>query len=390
MTDRPRRRRKADQTTIRQEVADRIAEAREKTRPARTPKKPKTDLPPELIAPIPPRAPAPTPEPEPTPTPTPNPGGVLGSYGNASIDQHDALFQAGSDAVKRKKGVRVRPRILKAMMGVESGEDGNYPVSKCRASDGYPGPRSCGPMQIKWAYHEQRCPSCSQGSLADNIEMAAHIIGDTMLAKGLDEYGAYTAAYLTADDINGTTQQAAVAGLRRRVAQMEADAGAKPPPPPEPVPPPNDPIEVIVGGVPFTDDYGWLADAGLNYYGYGVGHGTTRPTQHPAIDVPLPCGTPLFAPGAGVVDCVGGAGRARWGQSCGAYADVDGGGVGNITILLDGAVKLTLGHCRHAFVNPGDRVAAGQKVATAGSMGGCHVHIEVSVESGEDGICFSR
>lgn len=177
------------------------------------------------------------PNPEGLPSPT------LGSYGNPSIDQHDAHFLAASRAVERKKGIQVNPRFLKALMGLESGENGNYPVSRCRESDGYPGPRSCGPMQIKWPYHRQRCPECDQRTVAGHIEMAAHIIGDTMRTSGVDEYGAYTRAYLTADDINGTTQQEAVQGLKRRVRQMDADAGPTGPEPPviafppEPAPP---------------------------------------------------------------------------------------------------------------------------------------------------------
>lgn len=146
----------------------------------------------------------------------------------------------------------------------------------------------------------------------------------------------------------------------------------------------RDPISVIVGGKVPPIDYGWRSDAGLDYYRYGVGHGTNRSTEHTGLDIPLACGTALYAPFDGVVDCVGEAGTPRWGQGCGAYRDVDGGGVGNLTILLDtqyqgSPVKLTLGHVRQAFVRPGDRVKAGQRVATVGSMNGCHVHVETSI-----------
>jgi hypothetical protein len=57
---------------------------------------------------------------------------------------------------------------------------------------------------------------------------------------------------------------------------------------------------------------------------------------------------------------------------------MDGGGKGNLTILHDAGIKLTLGHVRDVFVKPGDRVKQGQRVATVGSMNGCHVHVEVS------------
>ena len=153
---------------------------------------------------------------------------------------------------------------------------------------------------------------------------------------------------------------------------------------------PVDPIRVIVGGPYPAIDYGFGSDVGLNYYKYGVNHGTSRPTQHTGYDVSVPCGTKLYTPISGVVDCVGSRGTPRWGQGCGAYADVDGGGVGNITIYGDSGHKLTLGHCRLAHVKPGDRVTAGQLVGTVGSMNGCHVHVEVSIAIEEGERCPPR
>ncbi len=184
----------------------------------------------------------PTPEPEtpvpPKPPPATEPS-ALGSYGVPSIDAHDAAFLAGSQAVAAKRGVRVDPRVLKGMMGGESGEDGTYPVERCRPFDGHPGPRSCGPMQIKWGFHVQRCPECDEGTVAGHVEMAAHIIGMTMQAHRCDEYEAYVRGYLTSDDINGTSQQAAVKAIKQRVAAMVKDAradGPVPEPKPEPKP----------------------------------------------------------------------------------------------------------------------------------------------------------
>ncbi len=303
---------------------------------------------------------------------------ILGSFGNASIDQWDTAFVNAVDAVKDTRGVWVDPHVLKAMMDVESGGDGNYPPTRCRPSDGYDNVPACGPMQIKWQYHQQRCPECDSKTVAGQIEMAAHIIGMTMLERDGTEYDAITAVYFPGGDVNGTTQKAYVDRVRSLVGIMEQDAGGTTPAP-KPKPP-IDPISVIVGGASHPPiDYGWRADAGLSYYAYGVGHGTTSATQHTGYDVGVECGTRLFSPIAGVVDCVGNAGTPRWGQGCGAYADVDGGGTGNITIFGDSGLKLTLGHCHSARVSPGQRVAVGQQVGTSGSMNGCHVHVEVSV-----------
>ena len=105
-----------------------------------------------------------------------------------------------------------------------------------------------------------------------------------------------------------------------------------------------------------------------------------RETFSDLISMITPDETPLYTPVAGKVLCVGNRGQNTWGQGCGAYADTMGGGVGNITIMLDSGHKLNLGHCSASYVEPGQRVAAGQKVGRSGGMNGSHVHIEVAIE----------
>lgn len=107
-----------------------------------------------------PEEPATTPQ-EPQAAPKPRPTGAhLGSYGNASIDQWDQAFiEAGEQH-------GVDPRLLKAMMDVESGGNGDLPLDRCR-SDG-----SCGPMQVKpgiWGHVT---------SVPEQIAQAAKILGD--------------------------------------------------------------------------------------------------------------------------------------------------------------------------------------------------------------------
>lgn len=182
------------------------------------------------------------------------------------------------------------------------------------------------------------------------------------------------------DTVNGNTGTWYRNTLNALIKEQDAN-GTTPAVTTTPAPKPIDPISVIVGGVGYPPiDYGFGSDVGLKYYTYGIGHGLGgNGTQHTGYDVSVPCGTRLYTPIDGVVDCVGNRGTPRWGQGCGAYADVDGGGVGNITIMGDSGHKLTLGHCRTATVQPGQRVVAGQQVGTVGSMNGCHVHCEVSV-----------
>jgi hypothetical protein len=167
-----------------------------------------------------------TPAPKPTTTTTAAPSkSRIGSYGNPSIDKWDSVILAAVDAVERKRGVKVNPRILKSIMGVESGQNGDYPPSRCRPSDATDNVPACGPFQIKHQYHKYRCPECDFTTVAGQAELAAHILGMTMKGEGLDEIEAFLQAYFTADDINGTTQREYVAKIREDVAAMERDAG---------------------------------------------------------------------------------------------------------------------------------------------------------------------
>jgi hypothetical protein len=89
-------------------------------------------------------------------------------------------------------------------------------------------------MQIKQEFHQWRCPECDFKTVPGQIELATHIIGDTMKAQGVDEYGAITSVYFPSTDVqNGTTQAQYVAKVRSLVATM---SGTTPAPKPEPVP----------------------------------------------------------------------------------------------------------------------------------------------------------
>lgn len=153
-------------------------------------------------------------------TTTAKPTTTLGSFGNASIDQWDGAFIAASEAVLRKKGVRVNPHFMKAIMDVESGSNGDYPASRCRPSDGFDAVPACGPMQIKQQYHQQRCPECDFATVPGQIELATHIIGDTMRSRGKDEYDALVTTYFPGGDVNGTTQAGYVNHVRSLMATM--------------------------------------------------------------------------------------------------------------------------------------------------------------------------
>ncbi len=85
---------------------------------------------------------------------------------------------------------------------------------------------------------------------------------------------------------------------------------------------------------------------------------------HKGVDVSAPAGTRINAPAAGRVTYVG----WRFGYGL------------TVEIQHSGDVLTRYGHCRTSRVHVGDRVAAGQEIATVGSSGlatGPHVHFEV-------------
>ena len=261
------------------------------------------------------------------------------------------------------------------------------------------------PFGVGWAGWWPRVESISGAKGADRVVDALYdprtniLVGTSILADFKNQYGSWdkaSSAFFTGgsnwggnDTVNGTTGAAYRDTLNSLMAEIRNQTKPQPANPPSTTPQPatTDPIAYIVGGSYPPITYGWLADAGLNYYVYGVGHGTQRASQHTGVDVGVPDHTPLYAPAPGKVLCVGEQGQNVWGQGCGAYTDTGVNpprspleGVGNITILLDSGHKLTLGHCDDCLFRPGDRVKQGDLVGHSGGQNGYHVHIEVAIE----------
>jgi len=91
-----------------------------------------------------------------------------------------------------------------------------------------------------------------------------------------------------------------------------------------------------------------------------------------AVDVANKCGTPIYAAASGVVQ------RVKYGYNYG--------GGNHITILHSSGIVTYYGHLMTIFVNPGDRVNVGDRIAligggtgTAGDglSTGCHLHFQV-------------
>jgi murein DD-endopeptidase MepM/ murein hydrolase activator NlpD len=346
-----------------------------------------------LVKPKPKADPKPAPKPAPE-TPPKAPPVKIGSYGNASIDQWDEAFVNASGAVKKKRGVWVDPHFLKAMMDVETGGDGNYPASKCRPADSYDNVPACGPMQIKQRYHHHRCPECDFKTVPGQIELAAHIIGMTMLERGRDEYDALITTYFPGGDVNGTSQKGYVDRVRKLVGIMKDPKQNTEPRPPKPTKKLTeaDILNLISSNAPGVYISFPFRGIGNAIYAYGKGHGTTANNQHSGIDIWMPDEQPVRCLWDGEVVCVGSQGSGLWGQSCGYFSDSDG-GIGNITILHDAEVKVsgkmrqlkvTYGHMSSSTVRLGQRVSAAQVIGRSGVGGGWpHVHLDTVVNAPE-------
>jgi len=282
----------------------------------------------------------------------------------------------------------IDPLIMAGMAVIESDsmqfrEDDSV---VCAPLDGWGGGHACGIMQVKNDLHAWRDPSVDYRTVDGNMRLAALILADGVRTTG-GIYKGIVSLYFTGEDPNGTTQGGYIQALRSLVAEMRNQTQPEPKPDPDHKPPPvlREPLEVIFGGRRVDVEYGFLADVGLNYYSYIVGHGGTRPTQHTGDDCLVPDETPLYAPADGIVRCVGWEGNVLWGQGCGYFQDTMGGGIGNISLKLDSDRGVVLGHSSRAVVSVGQRVKAGQHVGFSGGMNGPHTHLEVAVPKGPGG-----
>jgi murein DD-endopeptidase MepM/ murein hydrolase activator NlpD len=95
---------------------------------------------------------------------------------------------------------------------------------------------------------------------------------------------------------------------------------------------------------------------------------------HHGIDIALPCGNEIRAGRAGrIID------PSEPGSPGAAYGSTA------FRIRTGNDEDILIGHARKVFVEPGDRVDAGELIALAGARGapdGCHLHLEVRSTGG--------
>lgn len=185
-----------------------------------------------------------------------------------------------------------------------------------------------------------------------------------------------------ADTVNGNTGTWYRNTLNALIKEQDAN-GTTPAVTTTPAPKPQltrqQVIDIILGGVQVSSDTFRFnqRNPGNPFYQYGVGHGTQGAEMHTGDDYFIPLGTRIHTPLSGVVRCVGNQGQGDWGQGCGSFADTITGGVGNVTVMTDVGLKLTFGHVNKPLVTVGQRVNAGQAVATSGGMLSPHLHLDV-------------
>jgi hypothetical protein len=125
-----------------------------------------------------------------------------------------------------------------------------------------------------------------------------------------------------------------------------------------------------------TQDYGYTNfDGGYSYcHSYGNWNGAL---VHCGVDIGVVRGTPLRAPGNGVVTVAGG---TPYYQDAYNYA------AGDLRIRLDNGAEVLLGHSSEIYVGVGASVGKGALVGASGTQNGDHLHLEVRVP---DGSCSS-
>ncbi|MCL2465173.1 MAG: M23 family metallopeptidase [Micrococcales bacterium] len=106
-----------------------------------------------------------------------------------------------------------------------------------------------------------------------------------------------------------------------------------------------------VSGFTITSGFGWRTDP---VYG--------GPEFHSGLDLAAPCGTPIYASGAGTVTYAG------WNGSFGYYVEIN-----------HGDLSTGYGHQSKVVATVGEQVAQGQLIGYVGATGkatGCHVHFQ--------------
>jgi murein DD-endopeptidase MepM/ murein hydrolase activator NlpD len=184
---------------------------------------------------------------------------------------------------------------------------------------------------------------------------AAELVKATDIQRQLTDAGTRAAAEQAA-----RAAQAAAAEAAEDAAEAAAKAGAKEPGP--------EPTGAAAAKKPDTSS---LSDSAIQMVTGRVtsGFGSRWGTRHQGLDIAAPIGTPIRVPfGGTVIDSGPASGFGLW-----------------VRVRHGDGTVTTYGHINRSFVNKGQQVTAGQKIAEVGNRGhstGPHLHIEVTTPGG--------
>jgi murein DD-endopeptidase MepM/ murein hydrolase activator NlpD len=344
--------------------------------------------------------PPPTPEPAPpNPAPPPPASGKGITFPTGNITTRNlrgvpyntpwadiARWEPWFTEATAKAGGAFGPLLLACFVVVES-QGKHFTHNRTTGTDaevikGNADPRSRGMLQIRHDLHD---PQMRALQPREQIRLGARLLTQWMRETGSWEAALAQKWHPGTDPGSGIGPPAYIRIIRDLIAEVKAGWPDQPPASTST----DDPLRVMFGGKAGTPNFGFRDSGGVGY-AYGVNHGTTSADQHTGVDVPMPRGTPIVAPLPGVITCVGEAGPSTWGQGCGFYNDTGdlgpGGpilGIGNISLLTDAGIKIVFGHSSKAFVTPGQRVKAGERIGLSGGMLGPHIHLEVATDAPE-------
>jgi murein DD-endopeptidase MepM/ murein hydrolase activator NlpD len=303
----------------------------------------------------------------------PDPGagwGDPGGMGNPTggnwdkVNQWNGLISQAVQRVASEMGVTVPANVVKAVMELESG--GN--MVGCNAW-GYCGLMQTGPGSwingFNAAYN-----STPEGNIYYGVQELANWYNAVGTGNWEDAAAAYFSGYNynkpNVSDGYGTT----VAQYRQRIrdnlavlssaggGSWSGQSGVG-----------SNALQTMFGGQFSAPDWGAFGVTSSNgLYGYGTSYGLNG-VQHTGLDVPLPLGSPIYAPAQARVVCV----------ACGAFGDTFTGGVGRIELEMPDGTRVIYGHSNQSFVQVGQVVQAGQQIGTSGGMVSPHIHLEVRV-----------
>lgn len=290
----------------------------------------------------------------------------------ANVNKWNSQINTAINRVASEFGVNVPGNVVKAVMKLESGG-----VNVGCNFAGYCGLMQTGPGSNVRNF-DANYNSTPEGNLYYGVQELANWYKAVGTGNWIDAAAAYFSGY-NYNNPNVSDGYGTTVGQYRQIIQQNLNAlnsatqtgGVAG----QPWSGGGNAMNVMFGGRAQTPSWGAFGASSSNgLYGYGTEYGLNG-SQHTGWDIPLPVGSPLYAPGPGRVIC----GATNDGNACCCFNDYYGNGAGRIEIELANGVRVIFGHSSTTNVRAGQMVQAGQMIGTSGGMNSPHTHLEVRV-----------